>query len=325
MPYDRSAIINSDIVGGMAFDYMLSLDSFVAEKFFTAKVVPNSTFKVPQYDTSKLRLYDTKKSTNSEADLIDENIFTRELKLEEHKLGAEINPRDLRDAANSALIAEARKAKIITLALMLAREKIAADLATTSSNYPSTLTSAISAGSRFNEAGGDPEAFKLTVVDPAMRVSCGQSANAMLIDVSTYEKMVTSPDLKERIKYTSSEPIGDAELKKYFHVQHLFVGKAMRDSAQEGATPSVAGFWGDNALFYYYNPSVALEDVSSAHMYLINSGFTSSVTPDPKRTGVAGPMRRVQLATEYKLASGYVVSSSDSDFAAAYLARTVVT
>lgn len=323
MPYDRSAIITRNPIARVAFDFMASAEDYIAEKLFTAKIVQNSRTKSTHFDTSKLRVTETRKATNSEADLVDEQIYTRDITLEEHKLGSEVNPRDVRDADMPELVGDSRKAKLVMHHLLQKREELAKDLATTTTNYPSDLTSAIGSGSRWNEADGDPEAFKLTTVDPALRARCGRSANALAIDVSTYEKLIVAPSLKERIKYSSKDPITDGELKAYFHVDHLFVGRAQYDSAAEGATASIGGFWGTNAIFFVYNPSVALEDVSYGHMYL-NGNIWSETNVDKKRNGPAGSMRRVEIGMEYKLDRGYVVSSSDSDFAAGYLARTVV-
>lgn len=323
MPYDRSAIITRNPIAKVAFDFMASADMYIAEKLFTAKIVPNSLTKSTHFDTSKLRLTETRKATNSEADLVDEQLFTRDITLEEHKLGSEVNPRDVRDADMPELIGDSRKAKLVMHHLLQKREDLAQTLATTTGNYPSDLTSAIASGSRWNEPDGDPEGFKLTTVDPALRARCGRGANALAIDVSTYEKLCTSPSIKERIKFTSGDPISDNDLKKFFHVEHLFVGRAQYDSAAEGAAASIGGFWGSNGIFFVYNPSVSLEDVSYGHMYL-NGSIWSEVNVDKKRNGPAGSMRRVEVGMEYKLDRGYVVSSSDSDFAAGYLARTVV-
>lgn len=323
MPYDRSAFITRTPQEDIAFDFAEESTDFIADAIFTPKSVKSSTTKVYQTDTSKLRTFSTKKGTNSEVDLIDEQIFASNITLEEHKLGAEINPRDVRDADMPFLLDEARRVKLVTFALLRAREALAVTAVTTTANYPAALTSAIASGSRWNEADGNPEADKVTA-DAALRLKCGKGANALAIDVTTFDKLKLSPAFRSRSQYTMAGPVTEDLIKAYFGVQYLFVGKGIRDSAVEGATASIATFWSDYALFYYYNPSSGLEDTSFGHMYMMNAPFWSRTEADPKRNGPAGSMKRVEVGSEYKLSPGFVVSSSDTDFAAGYLFRTVV-
>ena len=323
MPYDRSVFVTRTAVEGVCFDFATSAADFIADWLFTPKPVAKASVKVTQADTSKLRLVETRKKTNSEADLVDEQLFTTNVDLEEHKLGAEVNPRDVRDADIPSMLSEARKAKLVTEHLLRQRENLAATLATTVGNYPADLTSAIATADRWDQPAGDPEANMVTA-NLALIARCGRMANALAIDVSTYLKLRTSPSFRTRTQYTNAGPISDEAMKAYFRVEYLVVGRAQYDSTVEGATRSIGGFWSTNAIFFVYNPSAALEDVSYGHMYLMNTPFWSKTTVDEKRNGPAGSMKRVEVGTEYKLGPGYVVASGDADFAAGYLFRTVL-
>jgi hypothetical protein len=323
MPYDRTAFITRTALEGVAFDFAAPGDGFLADKLFTPKPVDKALKKIGQVDTSKLRVALTEKATNSEPDLIDENIFYTNVTLEEHKLASEINPRDVRDADQPALVGDARKTKIVTLGLQLRREQKAVTLATTTGNYPSGLTSAIASGSRWNEAAGDPESDMVTA-NQALMNSCGMRANAIAIGDQTMDKIRLSPYFRDRTKYTNPGPIPDDLIKALFGVQYLFVGKARYDSAKEGATASVGGFWSDYAIAYVYNPSPSMEDVGYGLMALEKAPFWVDVFVDQRRTGAAGAMRRITVGSEYKLAPGFVESSSSSKFNAGYLFRTVV-
>lgn len=326
MPYDRSAFVTRTPTEGVCFDFMSNADMYIADKLFTPKAVSKKETKIYQADTSKLRVMETRKKTNQEVDLVDEQLFKKDITLEEHKLGAEINPVDERDADVPAMLSVARKARVVTNHILLQREQLAATLATTVGNYPSDLTSALSTGSKWNENGGDPEGDMVTAAN-AMIKRCGRGPNALAIDVTTFNKLRTSPSFRDRVKYTGfmGGPIVTEEaMKAFFNVEHLFVGKAQRDSAVEGAAVSIDGFWSTNAIFFVYNPSVALEDISFGHMYLMKAPFWTKTTVDERRNGAAGSMKRVEVGSEYKLGPGYTVGSGDDDFAAGYLFRTVV-
>lgn len=323
MPYDRSAFITRTPLESVAYDFMLDHSKLLADKLFTPKPVEKAETKVAQFDLSKLRRYDTNKGTNAEASKIDEQLFYRNVTLAEYKIGSDINPRDVRDADNPTLIGDARKVKLATTALLLDRELKAATLATTSGNYPSAQYSAIASGSRWNEAGGDPEADMITA-NIALRNSTGRPANALAMDVTTFDKLKLSPAFRSRTQYTMPGPVTLDIMKAYFNVDHLFIGEARYDSSNEGIAASVGSIWGANVVAFVYDPSSSMDSQSYGSMYLTKAPFWTEVNVDKKRNGPAGSMRTIEVGSEYLLQSGMVVSSSDADFAAGYLWATAV-
>lgn len=324
MPYDRSAFVTRTADEKVAFDFMVEADAYIADKLFSPKPVDKAEKKIFQYDLSKLRRINTKAATNAKAPLTGEQLFTSNLTLDEYKLGAEINPRNVRDADVPSLISEQRAVKMVTNHLLLDRELIAATLATTVGNYPAGLTSALAAGSRWNDADGDPEADKVTV-DNAMRNSCGMKANAVAMDESTWLKLKTSPSFRSRIQYTNGGPVGLEHVKAFFGVDFIFISTARYNTALEGAADAISSVWSDNVLFFYHNPGVGIDDVGYGMMGIIDSPFRVTVREDLARVGTAGPMKVVEVATEYGLKAGFVKASGDGDFAAGYLLRTAVT
>lgn len=325
MPFDRSQYITRGPIEDMCFDFLSDASGFIADSLFTPKIVDKSIKKAYQADTSKLRFVETRKGTNAEPNLVDEQLFSINITLEEHKLGREINPREVRDADIPSLVGASRASKHVMNMLMLRRELLAATLATTVGNYPSGLTAAIAAGSRWNEGLGDPESDKVNA-DAALRNSCGAEANALAMAVETFDKLKLSPNFRDRVKYTGNGPVTLDHMKAFFNVDYVFLGRNRYDSANEGLAPVIGGFWGTNAIFFRYNPSPSLEDISYGHLYTTQSPFWSKLTTDEKRNGPAGSMKRLEIGTEYAMQPGYVPSSTQTTlFGAGYLFRTVVT
>ena len=323
MPVDRSAFITSQPLPNVAFDYFLEENTFIARDAFTILPVPKGTTKVSQIDASKLRPIDDSKGTNSEPNLVDEQLFEREIKLEEKKLGRDINPRDVRDADLPTLLDETRVTKMVTQMLLMNMEIRAANLVLTSGNYATANTSALASGSKWNEAGGDPESDLITI-NEALRNGCGRSANALILDTLTLDKLRLSPTWRSRTQYTNAGPIPLDLIKAYFGIDYLFTGKARYDNAVMGAARSMATVWGDDAVFFNFDPSTSLESQNAFRIYMATPGFDVSVLIDEKRRGSAGPMRRVQVGAEYVCEKGMVESSSSSKFVSSYLLRDVV-
>ena len=323
MPVDRSGFVTSQPLSNVAFDYFLEADAFIGRDAFTVLPVPKGTTKVSQIDASKLRPIDDSKGTNSEPNLVDEQLFEREIKLEEKKLGRDINPRDVRDADLPTLLDETRVTKMVTQMLLMNMEIRAANLVLTSGNYATANTSALASGSKWNEVGGDPESDLITI-NEALRNGCGRSANALIIDTLTLDKLRLSPVWRSRTQYTNAGPIPIDLIKTYFGISDLFIGKARYDNSIMGATRSMATVWGDDAVFFYFDPSTSLESQNAFRIYMAQPGFDTSVLVDEKRRGSAGPMRRVQVGAEYVCEKGMVESSSSSKFVSSYLLRDVV-
>ncbi|HEY1087541.1 MAG TPA: hypothetical protein VGE37_07600, partial [Archangium sp.] len=231
--------------------------------------------------------------------------------------------RQVRDADVPSMLDETRATKVLTQQLMLKAEIRCADLILTSSNYATANTSALSSGSKWNEAGGDPESDLLTVND-ALRNACGRKANALILEELTLWKLRLSPVWRARTQYTNGGPIPVELIKAYFEVDQLFVGKARYDNAIQGAARSMSKVWGDDAVFFNYDPSVSLDSQNAFIQYMVNSAFWVDVQIDTKKKGSAGFMKRVQVGAEYVFEKGIVESSSSSKFVSAYLLRDVV-
>lgn len=327
MPYDRSAFVTRTALEDVAMDFMVDeATAYHADKLFTPVPTSKALSKITQMDGSKLRLSNIDKATDSESDTIDEQSFTSNITMAEKKLGAWVNPRDVRDADIPELLSESRKVKIVTNQLLIGREYQAAAMVTNTANYPAALTSAIAAGGRWNEPGGDPESDIITAQE-AVRPFIGGGVmplNALLIDVSTFNKLRTSPALRARAQYTQRGPLPQDLIQAYLGVDYLFISTGRYNAAVEGATANITGFYSTNAIAFNYNPNLTIGSIGFGVMALDKTPFWVDVTEDPKRRGTAGRMKRVEVGSEWALAPGFVESSASAKFAAGYLFRTVV-
>ncbi len=323
MPISRAAFVTRDAIENQSFKFINEQDQYLHDKLFPYKVVKKASTKLYQYDSAlDSQLVETQAPTDSVAAQVDWNVFSTDITLEEHKLKAKVNPRDARDADTAVSDFEMDAAQTVMTGLLIKKEYKAATLATTVGNYPSDLTTAIASGSRWNEAGGDPEADKVTV-DNAMIARCGKTANAVLMSGTTFRKLKISPAFRDRIKYTTGGPVTMEACKAFFDVTYFFVGDATYNSAKEGAAKTTSSFWGDNVIFFHHDPSAGLRSMSYGQTLILNQ-FWNATYDDPERQGAAGKVRWVTMGMEYKMAPGFVVGASDSDFAAGYLVRTAV-
>lgn len=323
--YDRSAAIIRNVVDGVLFGRAAEATDYIADKLFDPRLVPMTNVKVPQVDASMLRQYDTRKGTDADPNLVDRQVFLRDVTLEHHKLAARTDPSDEADTTEALrwIYSDSEKAQLVLDGLLVDREGIAAQMATDATRYPSSLQYTLAAGDRWDD-NGDPQ-YHMRIANSALRATCGRSANAIAMDVDTYEKLQFGTFIRSRTQYTNGGTIPDSIFKAFFGVEHIFVGRAQRNSAVEGATDSIAGFWGRYAIAFVYQPSTSRRaQCNYGHMWQINSAWNTTILPQHEHTSVDGPMRRVQVATKYLLDPGFVESKTSSKFAAGVLFTTCV-
>lgn len=329
MPSNRADFITTSPLTNVALDRFFDEKDLIFLQANTLVPFDKATGKIYQMDgLGRLALISDERGTNSEPDLDDEQLFGREIKPAEYKAGGEVNPRDVRDADVPGLLDESRVVMRKTGQLMLAAEKRFADAVLNSSNYVTDLTAALTAGSKWSDAGGNPEEDKLVTVDEALLDYCGKPANAMIIEKAVLEKLKLSPEFRNRTQYTQSGGLSDDQIKAYFRVDYLFVGKARYNSALPGAARSIAKVWGGNdVVFFYFDPAMPTPANPGQNAFLmpfVGSLWWTDVQEDRRRIGSAGPMKRVTVGAEYTFSPGFVESKTSSKYAAAYLLRDVV-
>lgn len=328
MPQARSQFITAKPLENVALDVYFGMDDLVHRQATTALPVDKSKIKIYQTDLRALRrIASDERGTNSEPDMIDEEIFGREISLSEYKLRGEVNPRNRRDADVPSLLDMGRVVKTKSAQLALAAEKRFADLVLTAGNYQSGLTSTITDGSYWTQAGGSPLNDKRTI-DLAMVKKCGRTANAAIMGFDVFTALCLSPEFMSRTQYTQAG-LPDYELvKKYLRVDYLFIGKSVYNSAAEGATPTDVFLWaGNDVVFFHHDPRMpSAEDPGQNAFLMLHSGplFWTKSFVDDRRNGPAGSMQVIDVGAEYMFAPGMVESSSSTDFNSAYLLANVI-
>ena len=83
----------------------------------------------------------------------------------------------------------------------------------------------------------------------------GVIANTLLLDYNTHKIVRRHPVLLDMYKYTRGGFLDDAEIGKCFGVGRILIGNAIRNTAAEGQTATMANIWGNNALLCYVDPT----------------------------------------------------------------------
>lgn len=313
--FDTAAFKTTDALMDLAIRHMNDQSAFIASKVFPIHLIPKSDYKWYQYDRSNLRRVISKKAAKAEADKIEFNVFNNTGKAILHKLAAMIDPQDERDA--DAVIADIETTAALQLAedLLIDMEKEAVALATTSSNYPSGLTTTLTSGTdTFVDSGGDPIGLFKTAKN-AVRQNCSKPANSLGAAYEVVEALRIHPQLIERIKYTGTA-LPDQLIMQLLGIQNLNTALAMENTAIEGAADTLATIWDDDVVIYYDDPAKATKTMTYGKCFMCTDLYTHKY--EVPALGAKKRVKMIEMGWEYDLKFAAQVSDSDADSIAGY-------
>jgi hypothetical protein len=323
---DVSSFKTTNALEAHSLRYANERTEYCADDVFPPVMVDKAAFKVYQYDTSNFRVVTTQKDSKAEADLVDYGGFTVSRTALLHKLAGEIDPADEKDFDPAVADISTDMAETIMDRLLIAREVAAATLVETTGNYPSGLTSTLSAGSTWLDANGDPEANAATA-RTAVKGLCGKAPNAAQMSWDTFDKLRGAPYFVDRMKYTSGSQTAEgfkSMLAAWLGVQEIVIGGGLKNTnVESNATQTLANIWADGILFYVKNTSPSKRVVRFGAQYIRNQLYSYKYMVNERGSG-DGRIQRIELGWWYLLAPSCVVSSSNDDFTAGYYLDNVV-
>ena len=319
MAFDVSAFKTTDPLGDLTIRMANDRPDFIASEVLTPHYVPKSQFKWYQYDRTNLRRVVTLKNSKSEADKVEFNVFNQTGQTLLHKLAADVDPQDERDADEPINDIEETAAMQVAEHLLIDMEQEAVDLLSTSANYASGLSTSLTTGSTtWVDPGGDPiQVIKDAKV--AVRAASGQIPMDIAMAWEAVEALRIHPTLIGRIVYTGTQ-LPDALMLSLLGLANLHTAKAIKNTANEGASggDSLSTIWSDNCVLYYNNPAKGRKVMTFARTFMCQDLYTYRYE-DFKRGGGAGRIKVVEQGWEYNLKLIAKDSSSSAKAVAGYL------
>lgn len=157
-----------------------------------------------------------------------------------------------------------------------------------------------------------------TTSDPIQDVEAGREAilsvtgfmpNTMVVGYQVWRYLKHHPDIREIIKYTSSENIAEELVARIFEVDRIIVAKAIQATNAEGAAEAYSFMHGKHALLCYVNPSPGLMAPSAGYTFVWN-GVSDGIGANVGVTREEIPLTRGAMRVEGQMAwDGKVVSS----------------
>jgi len=219
-------------------------NGFVASMLFPHAQVTKEGGKIPQFTKEAFKIYNTERAIRADSNRINPSVSDSiDFVLTEHDLEY---PMDYRELKESTLPLKIHATNVVTGAIALRKEKLAADLATNTANYASTNKIALSSGDHFDESTSDP----IAVIDAgrsAVRSQIAKNPNVIIISDSVFTALKNHASITDKIKYTQHAVITAQLLKQLLQFDQLFVAGGV----YEDASGNLVDVWGESIVMAY--------------------------------------------------------------------------
>lgn len=101
----------------------------------------------------------------------------------------------------------------------------------------------------------------------AIEGGTGYLPNKLCINRKVWHALRNHPDIVDRVKYTSSEPVARAIVARLMELDEIVVGAGVKNSAQKGLTGSYGYIFGSHALLAYVPPAPSLMTPSAGYTF----------------------------------------------------------
>ena len=175
-------------------------------------------------------------------------------------------PDEVVDNADTPLRPVAEAAEYVTDKMYLRKEILVAAIVHGNSQWSASATPS----TLWSNDTSDPIGDVNTALD-SVRSSIGRDPNKGVIGAGLWRFLVKHPDLIDRVKGAAS-PGSPAILTMQaiaalFELEQILVGKAVKDTGQEGATATRAYVWGNHLAICYTTNTPSLNSPSAGYVF----------------------------------------------------------
>lgn len=182
----------------------------------------------------------------------------------------DLTPEDY-DNADTPLEPEADATEFVTEKLMIEREHLFMSTFFASGVWNTDIEGVASGATgtqvlQWNDESSTPIA-DIKAGRLAIKRLTGKMPNVLLLGMDTFEALSEHPDFIERIKYTQMGVMTESLIASIVDVEKVVVGKAVSNTANEGATEDTDFIAGKSALLCYANPRPGIKKPSAGYIF----------------------------------------------------------
>ncbi len=286
-PTSSTTLQRADL-GAIAYEYLLTASQrgFIGLQILPLFEVPEQSADYPVIPLEALlKMPDTKRAPRANYGRSDWEFETGTYSCEEHGWEEpvdDVEARLYRRYFDAEEVATMRATDI----LLRAQEKRIADMVFNTSNITGTADVATAWST---PSTATPRSDVMTA-KAAMRAASGLEPNVGVCSKKVFDKIMLISEIRDALKYTNPIEIGSEEfqrslLAKYFGLDRILVGNAIRDSAKKGQTTTIADIWDDEyfGLFKISGGGADLRDPCLGRTFLWTADSPNNLVTEQYR------------------------------------------
>ena len=286
-------------------------DEFIADSILPRVPVTKEGGKVPLFGKAQFIEHRTERAIRGATNVRDpEGVKTIDYVLTEYDIATRLDYREKQEADFQIDAVETANTMEI---LRLGHELRVARMVQNPATYAPGNSIALAGADQFTDPASDPLGVVLDA-KAAVRAKIVREPNTMWMGYSTYLTLLRHPQLVGLLSTNKDRILTDDELKRFFRVDNLIVGKAV--SSTDGET--VTDIWGDNmGLTYTARATDGQRSyrVPSFGYTLVKQGWPQvDRYPDAQSGGKVEFIRATEINDAFVLSNGagYLISNTNA-------------
>lgn len=241
---------------------------FIGEQMSPVIDVSKSTGVYYTYQSDvRMRLQDDTRRPRTRFKRIDWSVSTQAFKTEDHGLEQAIDDEE-RDDADSALELDMDANEALDDQVSLNWEKETATLLTTAANYPTGHKTTLAGASQWSDYDGSDPFSDIDTAMEAILTATGRMPNKIGMGYQVWRVLRRHPDLLARVDARDTAELSLQDVARLFEVDEILVGRAVYNTANEGATLSNSFIWGKHVVIAYVAPRPSKKTASLTYQFM---------------------------------------------------------
>ena len=216
----------------------------ISQFLFPLVAVAKEGGKIPQFNKESFKVYNTERAIRAKSNRINpEGHSSIDFVLTEHDIEY---PIDYREDDEDALDLKVHATNVVTDAISLRKEKLAADTAQDLSNYDATNKITLSGTDQWDDPSSEP-ITQIEDAKEALRSRIAQYPNVAVIGAVAFKVLKHHSTILDRIKYTQQAITTPDMLQSLLGIEKIVIGSAV----YEDDSGVLTDIWSDNMILAY--------------------------------------------------------------------------
>ena len=239
------------------FSQKYTNDNYVSTEILPIQSVKEKTGKFAKYGKENLRVYSdqTFRAPGTRANEVDYSVSQGTYVCQEHSLEKRV-PDEFVDNTDDPYDPKRDATATLLDNIWVNNENALAQFMTNTSNLTQNTT--LSGTSQWSDYANSDPIDDIETGITTVRSNTAQRPNSVVMSFEVMRELKAHPDIREQLKYTGGGQLSEGAfvdfMADFFNLENVYIGDAIKNTAQEGQSDSLSNVWNKDFILFYQNP-----------------------------------------------------------------------